>query len=201
MKNLQRVIRPGRGLRVVPTVGDWHFQSVRVVGRPIRMEVERNPNEATRDHFWITISVAEIGPVVLTINTRSMRNFRAGFEDRVRVGRVRSAFHRPPVGGMSRSRLLNYASIESNSNVFYEFFERKELEELLRDQTERATWVQAWGVAFQRRTLGVHQIHCRRASCAVAEDLHGMDGALRFYREAGERKGEAEMLLFKFCGQ
>ena len=99
---------------------------------------------------------------------------------------------------MSRSRLLNYASIESNSNVFYEFYERKELEELLRDQTERATWVQAWGVAFARRTLGVHQIHCRRASCAVAEDLHGMDGALRFYRED---EGVAEMLLFKFCGQ
>ena len=201
MKNLQPVTHPGRGLRAVATEGDWHFQSVRVVGRPIRMEVERNPNEATRDHFWITISVAEIGPVVLTINTRSMRNFRAGFEDRVRVARVRSAFHRPPTGGMSRSRLLNYASIESNSNVFYEFYERKELEELLRDQTERAAWVQAWGVAFERRTLGVHQIHCRRASCAVAEDLQCMDGALRFYRETGEREGEAEMLLFKFCGQ
>ena len=192
------VIHPSRGYRPQSDISEWHFQSVRVIGRPIRMEVERNPNEATRDHFWITISVAEIGPVLLTINTRSMRNFRAGFDDRIRVGRVRSPFHQVPVGGMSRSRLLNYASIESNSNVFYEFYKRAELEELLRDQTERATWVQAWGVAFARQTLGVHQIHCRRASCAVAEDLQQMDGALRFYRED---EGVAEMLLFKFCGQ
>ncbi len=196
---LQRsVAHPGRGLRPNPYVGDWHFQNVRVVGRPIRMEVEWNPNPATRDHFWITISVAEVGPVLLTVNTTSLRNRRAGFDDRIRVGRVRSAFHRPPTGGMSRSRLLNYASIESNSNVFYEFYERADLENMLREQTECATWVQAWGVAFERRTLGVHQIHCRRASCAVAEDLRQMDGALRFYRED---EGVAEMLLFKYCGQ
>lgn len=189
---------PGRGLHSNSGVGDWHFQNVRVVGRPIRMEVERNPNPAMRDHFWITISVAEVGPVLLTVNTMSLRNARAGFDDRIRVGRVRCAFHRPPTGGMSRSRLLNYASIESNSNVFYEVYERDALENLLREQTERATWVQAWGVAFERRSLGVHQIHCRRASCAVAEDLQQMDGALRFYRES---EGVAEMLLFKYCGQ
>lgn len=202
---LRPVVHPARGLRSNGDFQEWHFQSVRVVGRPIRMEVEWNPNPATTDHFWITISVAGVGPVLLTVNTRSMRNARAGFEDRLRVGRVRSVFHRAPVGGMSRSRLLNYRSIEENANVFYETYERTELEDLLRELTEKATWVQAWGVAFARSTLGVHQIHCRRASCAVAEDLVGMDGALRFYRAAqGERDGHggvAEMLLFKFCGQ
>ena len=92
------VPHPGRGLRSNLPTGDWDFQSVRVVDRPIRMEVERNPSDETRDHFWITISVAEVGPVLLTINTRSMRNLRAGFEDRIRVGRVRSAYHCPRLG-------------------------------------------------------------------------------------------------------
>lgn len=197
-ENVRSVVHPGRGLRSNGNVHEWHFQPVRVVGRPIRMEVEWNPNPATLDHFWITISVAGIGPVLLTVNTSSMRNRRAGFDDRIRVGRVRSRFYRPPMGGMSRARLLNYQSIEENSNVFYEYYERLELEDLLREQTEKATWVQAWGVAFARNTLGVHQIHSRRASCAVAEDLVKMDGALRFYRSD---EGVAEMLLMKFCGQ
>lgn len=197
-QEVRPVVRPGRGLHLNEPVRDWHLQSVRVVGRPLRMEVERNFHPETTDHFWITISVAELGPVLLSVNTTSLRNRRAGFDDRLRVGRVRSPFHRPPVGGMSRSRLLNYRSIEENANVFYEYYERRELEDLLREQTEKATWVQAWGVAFARRTLGVHQIHCRRASCAVAEDLVQMDGALRFFRAD---EGMAELLLLKFCGQ
>lgn len=197
-RKFQAVQHPGRGLHLNEGTQKWHFQQVRVVGRPIRMEVEWNPNPATQDHFWITISVAGVGPVLLTVNTTSLRNRRAGFDDRVRVGKVRSAFHRPPVGGISRSRLLNYRTIEENANVFYEFYERQEMEDLLREQTEKATWVQAWGVAFAKRILGVHQTHCRRASCAVAEDLVQMDGALRFYRDD---EGVAELLLFKFCGQ
>jgi hypothetical protein len=192
------VSKPGRGLRDYVDTRSWHLQNVRVVGRPLRQEVERNPNPATRDHFWITISVAGLGPVLLSINTSSLRNRRAGFDDRIRVGRVRSPYHRPPTGGMSRSRLLNYRSIEENANVFYEYYEREALENLLGELTSRASWVQAWGVAFARQTLGVHQIHCRRASCAVAEDLLQMDGALRFFRA---EEAEAELLLFKFCGQ
>lgn len=193
---MQRVIRPGRGLRPNQPIQSWHMQSVRVVGRPLRMEVERTSCAEKIDHFWITISVAEVGPVLLSVNTTSLRNRYAGFDDRLSVGRVRSSYSHPPTGGISRSRLLNYRSIAANANVFYEHYERRELEALLREQTARATWVQAWGVAFARRTIGVHQIHCRRASCGVAEDLVQMDGALRFYRE-----NEAEMLLLKFCGQ
>jgi hypothetical protein len=36
-----------------------------------------------------------------------------------------------------------------------------------------------------------------RASCSVARDLIGRDGAIRFYFP----EGTAEMLLFKYCGQ
>jgi hypothetical protein len=36
-----------------------------------------------------------------------------------------------------------------------------------------------------------------RASCSVARDLIGRDGAIRFY--FGD--GKAETLLFKYCGQ
>ncbi len=192
------VIRPVRGLHSNLGFEDWHFRPVRVVGRPVRMEVEQSRDPANRDHFWITISVAKVGLVLLTVNTSSLRNRLAGFDDRIRVGRIKGPFHCVPTDGISGARLLNYRSIEENQNVFYEHYEREPLEELLAELTTSATWVQAWGVAFARRTLGVHQIHSRRASCAVPEDLIAMDGALRFYRE---KEKEAEMLLFKFCGQ
>ena len=57
--------------------------------------------------------------------------------------------------------------------------------------------IEAWGELYRAQHLGLHQIHSRRASCAVKTDLIGRDGAIRFYL----RDGKAEMFLFKYCGQ
>lgn len=162
------------------------------------MEVERAVLPEKIDHFWITISVPGLGPVLLAINTTSLRNRRAGFDDRVRLGRITQTYHRLQPAGISRARLLNYRSIEENTNVFYESKTQGEMERLLETQTSQADWIQAWGVAFSRRFLGVHQIHSRRASCAVPEDFNQMDGAIRFYRK---KENQANLFLLKFCGQ
>ena len=57
---------------------------------------------------------------------------------------------------------------------------------------------QAWGDLYIREHPGIHQVHSRRASCAVPRDIVGRDGALRFYFG---RDTVCETLLFKFCGQ
>jgi hypothetical protein len=44
----------------------------------------------------------------------------------------------------------------------------------------------------------LHQIHSRRASSAVPEDLRGRDGAVRFYFDEDQR---SELALLKFSGQ
>ena len=68
---------------------------------------------------------------------------------------------------------------------------------LLIARTRAAVRIEVWGELYRRGHLGLHQIHSRRASCAVSTDLIGHDGALRFYLP----EGKAEMFLFKYCGQ
>jgi hypothetical protein len=58
--------------------------------------------------------------------------------------------------------------------------------------------IEAWGVPYHRAQPGLHQIHSRRASNAVAEDLRGRDGAVRFYFDEDQR---VELALLKFAGQ
>ncbi|MFM8808578.1 MAG: hypothetical protein ACKOJB_06710, partial [Chthoniobacterales bacterium] len=58
--------------------------------------------------------------------------------------------------------------------------------------------IEAWGVPYHRAEPGLHQVHSRRASAAVAEDLRGRDGAVRFYFDEGQR---TELTLIKFTGQ
>ncbi len=88
--------------------------------------------------------------------------------------------------------------IESATNVFYETLDRREVELLLIEKASAAAHVEAWGQYHAGPRAGLHQIHSRRASCAVPEDLLGQDGAVKF---CFERDGAAEMLLLKFCGQ
>jgi hypothetical protein len=84
--------------------------------------------------------------------------------------------------------------------VIYETLERAEIEALLLDAAARCARVEAIGTPYHRRPIvGIHQIHSRRTSCAVPEDLPGRDGALHFYFDASDR--EALWLFFKFCGQ
>lgn len=169
---------------------------IRVAGRMLRAEVESHRNPLDVDHVWIWIDVG--GEVMVSVNTRSKRNQIAGFDSRIRVGIVRETWDVLPAVGAEIWDGMDYAQIEAGSNVFFEHYEREGLEKLLLASAAKAALLEAWGAPYRHRLEGIHQIHSRRASCAVPEDIVGRDGALKFYFEPDRT---SLLLLFKFCGQ
>jgi len=169
---------------------------VRVVGRILGVDVEDRENPDEIDHVWIRIHAGD--EVVVSVNTSSKKNRLAGFDPRIRVGLSRGTWADLPPQGAESCPANDYAEIEARVNVFYEHYERKPLEALLMDRCARATLLEVWGAPYHHRVHGVHQIHSRRASCAVPDDITGRDGALKFYFEPGQA---TELFLFKFCGQ
>jgi hypothetical protein len=169
---------------------------VKVVGRVLHAEVEKCATPDEIDHVWIRIQAGD--EIILSVNTCSRKNRLAGFDPRVRVGLSRENWTVLPPLGVEICLFNDYADIEARSNVFYEHFKRQPLEDLLMDRCAVACLVEVWGAPYRRRYQGVHQIHSRRASCAVPEDVLGRDGSLKFYFEDGQA---SEHFLFKFCGQ
>ena len=49
------------------------------------------------------------------------------------------------------------------------------------ETTRRATLLEVWGTPTFAGTAGIHQVHSRKPSCAVSEDVPNRDGALQFY--------------------
>ena len=170
----------------------------RVVGRPTHVQIEYNSHSSRVDHVWITLQVSEFGHLRAAVNTLSRLNRDAGFDERVRVGIVRDHWESLPETGVFDCEGLNYQEIESSINVFYELQDRQDMEKLLTEKADTAFLVEVWGDLYAHNHAGVHQIHSRRASCAVEKDLVGRDGAVRFYFREDQTR---EMLLFKFCGQ
>jgi hypothetical protein len=161
------------------------------------VEVHRDPRRI--DHVWINIDVGRTERLILSINTSSKRNLEAGFDPRVRLGLRRQSWQFLPGRGVEQHAGFNYADVEAAANVFYEHQSREALEDFLLLTAREAILVEAWGEPYYRRRKqpGLHQIHSRRASCAVAEDIKNRDGALRFYF----RDHTSVLCLFKFCGQ
>ena len=171
---------------------------VRAAGDSLAAEIERDPHPDRIDHVWISMDIGLPDRVLVSVNTLSNRNRDAGFDPRVRTGIVRGTWDfLPPRGAEVWSR-LDYADIEAETNVFFEHRDRGEMEALLFDRCARARLLEVWGAPYRSRHHGIHQIHSRRASCAVPEDIAGKDGALKFYFD---RDSATELLLFKFCGQ
>jgi len=169
---------------------------VRAVGPIVGAELEEHDNPDEIDHVLIRMDPGE--EIVVAVNTLSKRNRLAGFDSRVRVGMVRGTWDVLPEPGADICGRMDYADIESQTNVFYEHMGREELEILLMESCFRACLLEVWGAPYHQRRQGIHQIHSRRASCAAAEDITGRDGALKFYFEEARA---TLMLLFKFCGQ
>lgn len=169
---------------------------IRVAGRIISAEVEVHPNPEEIDHVWIRIDVGE--EIFISVNTSSKKNRLAGFDPRIRVGVIRGEWTALPARGVEVSGPSAYEELEARANVFFEHYDRGPLEDLLMDRCGEACLLEAWGAPYHQRVQGIHQVHCRRSSCAVPEDIHGRDGALKFYFENGKR---TEQFLFKFCGQ
>ena len=169
---------------------------IKVTGRILGAEVEKHECSGYVDHVWIRLHAGE--EIIASVNTSSRKNLLAGFDPRVRVGLIRGTWEILPTPGAEICPVNDYEEIEANFNVFFEHYDRKPLEELLLDRCAAASLLEVWGAPYHQRVPGVHQIHSRRASCAVPGDLRGRDGALRFYFESGQA---TELFLFKFCGQ
>jgi hypothetical protein len=164
----------------------------------VHAEIEFNTDPARIDHVWITLELDHAAKMRAALNTISRRNRDAGFEQRIRVGIQQSTYEKVPEYGVFECEGLNYADIESGANIFYEYRTQKEMEALLIEKSNRAIMAEIWGDIYEHSHIGIHQIHSRRTSCAVAEDIVGRDGALKFYYA---EENAAELLLFKFCGQ
>lgn len=164
----------------------------------MRAEIEYSPDPDRIDHVWLALALDHAAQMRAALNTLSRRNRDAGFESRVRVGILRSTCGQLPEPGIFECGRFDYADIEKQTNIFYEYHNQKEMETLLVEKSGRAILAEIWGDIYAHRHVGIHQIHSRHASCAVAEDIAGRDGALKFYYA---EENACELLLFKFCGQ
>jgi hypothetical protein len=169
---------------------------VRAVGTPLAVTPEIAQDRSRIDHLWITLDVGI--PLQVSINTLSKRNRDAGFDPRVRMARVGCPPEPVPPRSIRPAEGLDYAGIESRHNAFYETYGREELERELIARIAPAPAIEVWGEFYCRESPGIHQVHSRRASCAVAADLAGRDGGLKIHGPDGSAP---ELLLFKFCGQ
>lgn len=171
---------------------------VHVRGVPYVVAVEESADPLKLDHVWLTLEVPPFGRLRAAINTLSRINRDAGFDARVRVGIVSSTYTEKPATGLEECAGQDYAHIEATQKIVYKPYKREALTELLVAKLKAAIRVEVWGDLYARDHLGIHQIHCRRASCAVSTDYKNRDGALKLYYPTDNL---AELFLFKFCGQ
>jgi hypothetical protein len=169
----------------------------RIVGVPTHVEIEPERDLRKQDHVWLTLEIPPLGNVRAVINTLSRLNRDAGFDGRIRIGTLRSSSDKPPDPLLEDSAGLDYATLETVHNIFYEPYEHEDAAALLIKKGRAASRAEAWGELYGRNHLGLHQIHSRRASSAVGFDVRNRDGALKFYFP----DSTAEMLFFKFVGQ
>jgi len=168
-----------------------------VVGTHVKTETEVAGVPDRADHVLITLDVPPCGSVLLSVNTLSRLNRNANFDPRVSVAIVKTSYAGVPEPFIEEAMGLDYATVEAQFHPRWESHDRDSLAALLMERARAALRIEAWGEIYRAQHLGLHQIHSRRASCAVKTDIIGHDGALRFYL----RGGHAEMFLFKFCGQ
>ena len=171
---------------------------VHVIGVPYAVEVEKEEDPLRNDHVWITIEAPPFGRLKCSINTLSRFNRDAGFDSRVRVATITSTWAERPPTGLDEVPGLDYLTIDAQLQLTYQEYEHEVLSEMLVTKAKTAVRAEVWGELYAGDTLGVHQVHCRRASCAVKVDLKNRDGALKLYYP---QDNAAEMFLFKFCGQ
>lgn len=171
---------------------------VHVTGVPYAAEREQTVDPTRIDHVWITLEAPPFGRLIAAVNTLSRWNRDAGLDGRVRVGVIRSSWTEKPVPGLEEVDGLSYGKLESKHHVTYEHRERDELSGYLIARTKAAVRIEVWGELYARQHIGIHQIHSRRASCAVPQDITNRDGALKLYYA---QENAAEMFLFKFDGQ
>jgi hypothetical protein len=150
----------------------------RVAGDVAKFEIEKSQRPENVDHVYITIDAGLKTPVVLSVNTLSFRSRVAGHDPRVRLGTLSWRWTHLPPRGLYPLEFFDYDTVELIENVEYRVLERGAMEEYFALRCANCRRVEAWGVPYPRAEPGLHQIHSRRASAAVIEDLRGRDGAV-----------------------
>jgi len=169
-----------------------------VVGSVVKFEIESPKRPENQDHVFVTLDAGVSSLLVLSLNTLSFRNRMAGHDARIRVGTWRLHREKLPLRGVYPLDSFDYEAAELLGDITYGVMERTEVEDFFAQQCATCLLVEAWGIPYHRSQPGLHQIHSRRASCGVPQDLRGLDGAVRFYFKEGKI---SELVLLKFCGQ
>src|SRR3954467_15643674 len=92
--------RAGARLVRLERIRSWSPKFVHAVGVPYWAEPEPERDESKIDHVWITFEAPPLGRLRAILNTRSRLNQNAGFDPRVRVGKVRSTWIETPQRGV-----------------------------------------------------------------------------------------------------
>ncbi|MEI9896703.1 MAG: hypothetical protein WDN28_23295 [Chthoniobacter sp.] len=171
---------------------------VHVRGVPYTVAVEESEDPLKIDHVYLNVEVPPFGRLRVAINTLSRLSREAGFDPRVRVGIISSTYAEKPMPSLEECNGLDYAKQDEKHGVKYKIYEREALTELLVTKMKVAIRAEIWGELYARDHLGIHQVHCRRASKAVPVDVPNRDGALKLYYP---QDNAAEAFLFKFDGQ
>jgi hypothetical protein len=171
---------------------------VHVRGIPYTVAVEESEDPLKVDHIYLNVEAPPFGRLRVAINTLSRLNRDGGFDGRMRVGIIRSTYTEKPVAGLEECPGLDYTKQEEKHNVVYEPYEHAALVEMLVPKMKVAIRAEIWGELYATDHIGIHQVHCRRASCAVPQDLKSRDGAFKLYYS---QDNLAEAFLFKYCGQ
>lgn len=169
-----------------------------MVGTVDEFRIENSQRVENIDHVFVTLDAGLPLPVTLSLNTVSFRNRVAGHDPRIRLASLRWRWTRLPARGLYPLEFFDYETVELLENADYRVLGRTEMEEYFALHCANCRLIEAWGVPYHRAEPGLHQIHSRRASCGVPEDLRGRDGAIRFYFNEDQR---SELVLLKFCGQ
>lgn len=184
-----------RGLQIFR---DLHTPLVHLVGDNSKARVEREDHKPVPDHIWISVDPGVSLRVMISVNTFSLRHGEAGFDPRVRVGIIADTWVKLPERGINECKRFSYDDLPEIASVDFRQVERVFLEQMILDRVHQSILLEAWGTPYQHEVPGIHQIHSRKASCAVTQSVEGRDGALRFFFQQQNRM---ETFLFKFCGQ
>jgi hypothetical protein len=171
---------------------------VHVIGIPYGFEEPAQEDPARIDPLWIVLEVPPFGRLRAVINTHSLAARNAGLDERMRIAVVPLSWTEKPAPTLNEDPGQDYAKIAAALPGAFDPMERGALAELLTERAKRAQRVEVWGELFATETLGVRQIHSRRASAARPDGLENRDGALKFYFA---EENAAELFLFKFDGQ
>jgi len=171
---------------------------VHVIGVPYAVEREAAGESGGGDRVWITVEAPPFGRLRVSVNTTSLLSRGAAADPRIRVGIVTSRWDEKPAPGLSEDRGQNYAKLEAAFKATCVEMEQEDLATLLTERLKRAVRTEVWGDLYAQEHLGVRQLHCRRASAALRDDLQNRDGALKLYYP---EENSAELFLFKFAGQ